>query len=189
MATTTYKVTGMTCGHCVNAVTSELTGLSAVSGVTVDLVPDGISLITVTSEGPLPPEPSPRPSTKPAATSSQPDHTHRQPSVGESWHVPETPPTSRGHAPDKLRDRLVEAAGAGLLDEDRELVRAHLHPLAEVVGDDDLPFRWCVMIDEQLRAAAAALAAEQGESGRTLGAIHDRAPFLERFRTRAVTRA
>ncbi len=54
MATTTYKVTGMTCGHCVNAVTSELTGLSAVSGVTVDLVPDGISLITVTSEGPLP---------------------------------------------------------------------------------------------------------------------------------------
>ena len=54
MATTTYKVTGMTCGHCVNAVTSELTGLSGVSGVTVDLVPDGISQVTVTSEGPLP---------------------------------------------------------------------------------------------------------------------------------------
>ena len=44
----------MTCGRCVNAVTSELTGLSGVSAVTVDLVPDGISLITVTSEGPLP---------------------------------------------------------------------------------------------------------------------------------------
>jgi len=28
MATTTYKVTGMTCEHCVNAVTSELTGLN-----------------------------------------------------------------------------------------------------------------------------------------------------------------
>ena len=54
MATTTYKVTGMTCGHCVNAVTSELTGLSGVSGVTVDLVPDGVSQVTVTSEGPLP---------------------------------------------------------------------------------------------------------------------------------------
>ncbi len=54
MATTTYKVTGMTCGHCVNAVTSELTGLSGVSAVTVDLVPDGTSQVTVTSEGPLP---------------------------------------------------------------------------------------------------------------------------------------
>lgn len=56
MATTAYKVTGMTCGHCVNAVTGELSGLSGVSGVTVDLVPDGVSLITVTSEGPLPAE-------------------------------------------------------------------------------------------------------------------------------------
>ncbi len=54
MATTTYKVTGMTCGHCVNAVTSELTGLNGVSAVTVDLVPDGVSQVTVTSEGPLP---------------------------------------------------------------------------------------------------------------------------------------
>jgi len=54
MATTTYQVTGMTCGHCVNAVTSELTGLNGVSAVTVDLVPDGVSQVTVTSEGPLP---------------------------------------------------------------------------------------------------------------------------------------
>ena len=30
MATTTYKVTGMSCGHCVNAVTSELTSLDGV---------------------------------------------------------------------------------------------------------------------------------------------------------------
>ena len=50
MATTTYKVTGMTCGHCVSAVTS----LGRASAVTVDLVPDGVSLVTVTSEGPLP---------------------------------------------------------------------------------------------------------------------------------------
>ena len=57
MATTTYKVTGMTCEHCVNAVTSELTSLDGVSGVsggTVDLVPDGVSQVTVTSGSPLP---------------------------------------------------------------------------------------------------------------------------------------
>ena len=53
MATTTYEVTGMTCGHCVNAVTSELSALNGVTGVTVDLVPDGVSLVTVTSAAPL----------------------------------------------------------------------------------------------------------------------------------------
>jgi copper chaperone len=53
MATTTYPVTGMTCEHCVNAVTSELGGLDGVSAVTVDLVPDGISQVTVTSAAPL----------------------------------------------------------------------------------------------------------------------------------------
>jgi hypothetical protein len=50
-------------------------------------------------------------------------------------------PSSPASARDEPRDRLVEAAGTGILDEDRELVRAHLHPLAEVIGDDDLPFR------------------------------------------------
>jgi copper chaperone len=54
MATTTYPVTGMTCEHCVNAVTRELGGLDGVSAVTVDLVPDGISLVTVASAAPLP---------------------------------------------------------------------------------------------------------------------------------------
>ena len=54
MATTTYKVTGMTCEHCVNAVTSELTSLDGVSAVTVDLAPDGVSRVTVTSGSPLP---------------------------------------------------------------------------------------------------------------------------------------
>jgi len=54
MATTTYKVTGMTCEHCVTAVTSELTSLDGVSGVTADLVPDGVSQVTVTSGSPLP---------------------------------------------------------------------------------------------------------------------------------------
>ena len=54
MATTTFKVTGMTCGHCVSAVTSELSGLDGVTAVSVDLVPDGVSLVTVTSAAPLP---------------------------------------------------------------------------------------------------------------------------------------
>ena len=53
MTTTTYPVTGMTCEHCVNAVTSELGALDGVSAVGVDLVPDGISVVTVTSAAPL----------------------------------------------------------------------------------------------------------------------------------------
>ena len=54
MATTTYPVTGMTCGHCVNAVTSEFSSIGGVSAVAVDLVPDGVSRVTVTSDRPLP---------------------------------------------------------------------------------------------------------------------------------------
>jgi len=53
MPTTTYAVTGMSCEHCVNAVTSELGGLGGVSAVTVDLVPEGNSSITIASDVPL----------------------------------------------------------------------------------------------------------------------------------------
>jgi copper chaperone len=53
MTTTTYKVTGMSCEHCVNAVSSELGNLGGVSAVTVDLVPNGVSLVTITSAEPL----------------------------------------------------------------------------------------------------------------------------------------
>ena len=53
MTTTTYKVTGMSCEHCVNAVSGELGNLGGVSAVTVDLVPNGVSLVTVTSAEPL----------------------------------------------------------------------------------------------------------------------------------------
>ena len=53
MTTTTYTVTGMSCEHCASAVTSELRGLDGVSAVTVDLVSDGVSLVTVTSAQPL----------------------------------------------------------------------------------------------------------------------------------------
>jgi len=51
---TTYLVTGMSCEHCVKAVTGELGSLRGVSAVTVDLVPDGRSRVTVSSESRLP---------------------------------------------------------------------------------------------------------------------------------------
>jgi copper chaperone len=54
VTTATYAVTGMTCEHCVNAVTSELGGLGGVSAVTVDLVPGGVSRVTIASDRPLP---------------------------------------------------------------------------------------------------------------------------------------
>jgi copper chaperone len=53
MVTTTYRVTGMSCEHCVNAVTSELNRLDGVSGVIVNLMPDGVSVLTITSADPL----------------------------------------------------------------------------------------------------------------------------------------
>jgi copper chaperone CopZ len=49
--TSTYTVTGMTCEHCVRAVTEELSGLPGVAGVEVDL---GTGAVTVTSAVPLP---------------------------------------------------------------------------------------------------------------------------------------
>ena len=48
--TNTYTVTGMTCSHCVNAVTGELTSLPGVENVQIDL-PSGA--VTVTSTAPL----------------------------------------------------------------------------------------------------------------------------------------
>ena len=49
----TYFVRGMTCGHCVTAVTEELSALPGVSEVDVDLVADGVSPIVVSSTTPL----------------------------------------------------------------------------------------------------------------------------------------
>jgi copper chaperone len=48
--TSTYTVAGMTCGHCAQAVTSELTALPGVAEVQVDL---GTGSVTVTSAAPL----------------------------------------------------------------------------------------------------------------------------------------
>lgn len=54
VTTTAYPVTGMNCQHCVHAVTEEFARLGGVSSVAVDLVPGGESLVSVTSDAPLP---------------------------------------------------------------------------------------------------------------------------------------
>lgn len=53
MTTQTYSVTGMTCGHCAGAVTTELESVDGVTAVEVDLVAGGTSTVTVTSDAPL----------------------------------------------------------------------------------------------------------------------------------------
>ena len=50
MSSSTYQVSGMTCGHCASAVTGELTKLTGVRKVDVD-VPAG--LVHVEADAPL----------------------------------------------------------------------------------------------------------------------------------------
>jgi copper chaperone CopZ len=50
MITTIFAVKGMTCDHCVRAVTAELSQVAGVAGVEVDLAS---GKVTVTSDGPL----------------------------------------------------------------------------------------------------------------------------------------
>ena len=50
MTTAQFQVTGMTCSHCVQAVTSEISELPGVDAVQVDL---GAGTVTVTSAAPL----------------------------------------------------------------------------------------------------------------------------------------
>jgi copper ion binding protein len=44
MSTATYTVTGMTCGHCVSAVTEEVSQVPGVSAVDVDLASGGLTV-------------------------------------------------------------------------------------------------------------------------------------------------
>ena len=50
MTTTTFAVSGMTCDHCVTAVSDEVGRVPGVSGVAVDLA---TGTVTVTSTGPV----------------------------------------------------------------------------------------------------------------------------------------
>ncbi|MEU9078500.1 heavy-metal-associated domain-containing protein [Kitasatospora sp. NPDC004745] len=49
-STTTYTVTGMSCGHCENAISQELTALDGVTGVAADAK---AGTVTVSSLAPL----------------------------------------------------------------------------------------------------------------------------------------
>lgn len=50
MTTQTYTVTGMTCGHCANAITDEVSALDGVDAVIVDLETGQLS---ITSQVPV----------------------------------------------------------------------------------------------------------------------------------------
>lgn len=53
MSTQTVAVQGMTCGHCVKAVTEEVSAIPGVTDVAVDLVNGGTSTVTITAAGPV----------------------------------------------------------------------------------------------------------------------------------------
>lgn len=52
---TKVHVSGMTCGHCVSAVSEELEALSGVEEIEIDLNAGGISTVTITSTEKLSP--------------------------------------------------------------------------------------------------------------------------------------
>ncbi|MBT8161898.1 heavy-metal-associated domain-containing protein [Arthrobacter sp. GN70] len=52
---TNVSVSGMTCGHCISAVSEEIESLAGVELVEVDLNPGGLSSVTITSTQELSP--------------------------------------------------------------------------------------------------------------------------------------
>lgn len=53
MSTHTYKVTGMTCGHCVSAVTEEVQAIPGVTDVRIELAVGGQSTLSIDSNLPI----------------------------------------------------------------------------------------------------------------------------------------
>ncbi len=51
--TTTVQVSGMTCEHCVKSVTAEVGQVAGAETVDVQLVPGGVSLVTISSAAAL----------------------------------------------------------------------------------------------------------------------------------------
>lgn len=49
----TVSVEGMTCNHCVGSVSKELMELQGVTEVSVELVPEGLSQVTIATEADL----------------------------------------------------------------------------------------------------------------------------------------
>ncbi|MFE5837692.1 heavy-metal-associated domain-containing protein [Arthrobacter sp. NPDC056493] len=52
---TKVNVSGMTCGHCVSAVSEELEALAGVEDINIDLNAGGVSTVTITSTQKLSP--------------------------------------------------------------------------------------------------------------------------------------
>ena len=50
MSNQIFPVTGLTCGHCVGAITSELRAVPGVTDVQIDLVVGGTSALSVTAD-------------------------------------------------------------------------------------------------------------------------------------------
>ena len=50
MSNQIFPVTGLTCGHCVGAITTELKALPGVTDVQIDLVAGGTSALSVTAD-------------------------------------------------------------------------------------------------------------------------------------------
>ena len=52
-STQTFRATGLTCGHCAQAVTDELTVLDGVDGVEIEVVSGGESVVRIEAQRPL----------------------------------------------------------------------------------------------------------------------------------------
>ena len=50
MSTQIFPVTGLTCDHCVGAITSEVGAVAGVNDVKIDLVTGGTSILRVTAD-------------------------------------------------------------------------------------------------------------------------------------------
>lgn len=50
MSTQIFPLTGLTCEHCVRAITSEVSAVPGVNDVQVDLVVGGTSILSVTAD-------------------------------------------------------------------------------------------------------------------------------------------
>ena len=53
MSTTDFGVTGLTCNHCVMTVSRAAALVPGVTGVTIDLVPNGQSTLHIDSDAPV----------------------------------------------------------------------------------------------------------------------------------------
>lgn len=115
MTTSTYTVAGMTCGHCVNAVTAELSAIEGVTDVAIEL---DTGAVTVVSDPPLDPEAV-------RAAVEEAGYELIGPLLSQS--CPRCGETFSGTEPTDIADAVVgHARDAHQHSLDREVVLAHL---------------------------------------------------------------